>query len=209
MAALLADLTASLPSAGMTHACILALCTDPCLHPGSHLRARVRPSVLPAAGPSSSSSVVSFGTWLAAGAEWVTIGRYEDDGATLVYVASQDTFYYASPGCVLSQRCPRHTIFVGQFVLDKAEGCETAAPRVLVHDMARLQDANLDQMPPRERYACLQQLAGCLGPLCTVQWAGECGVLRGELASGRFKVPHAVRGVVALTGVPGRVQLMG
>jgi hypothetical protein len=42
-----------------------------------------------------------------------------------------------------------------------------------------------------------------------VQWAGECNVLKGELASGRFKVPHAVRAVVALTSMPGRVRLVG
>ena len=211
MTSLLADLTVSLPSASTTHACILTLCTDPCLHPGLHLKDRLEPVVLPVE-PSPSSSF-TFGTWLAARAEWVTIGKYEEDGATLVYVVSKDTFYYASPGCVLSKQCPSHTIFLGQFILDSAaeEGDlqKTSTPRVLVHDLIRLQGVSLGDMPPRERYACLQQLSGCLGQLCTVQWAGECRVLKGELGSGRFKVPHAVRGVVALTGTPGRVRLVG
>ena len=163
----------------------------------------MEPAVLPAVGAQKLEADAAFGTWLAAGAEWVTIGRYDDAG-TLVYVASQDAFYYASPGCVLSPtKCPLHTIFLGQFIID---GGEDQTPRVLVHDLVRLQGASLYDMPPRERYACLQQLGGCLGPLCTVQWAGECSVLKGELASGRFKVPHAVRAVVAMTSVPGRVR---
>ena len=78
-----------------------------------------------------------------------------------------------------------------------------------MHDLVRLQGASLADMPPRERYACLQQMGECLGPLCTVQWAGECQVLKGELASGRFRVPHAVRAVVALTSTPGRVRIVG
>ena len=61
-------------------------------------------------------------------------------------------------------------------------------------------------MPARERYACLQQLGEVLGPACMVQWAGECDVLGSELKSGRFKVPHAVRYVIALTAVPGKVK---
>ena len=97
--------------ASLSHACILSLCTDPCLHPGQHLRDRVQPRVLPASsGAKSSLDNEGFGTWLALGAEWVTIGKYDE--ATLVYVPSQDTFYYASPGCILSPRCPHHTIFL-------------------------------------------------------------------------------------------------
>ena len=199
----LMDVVTSTP-ANLAHTCILSLCTDPCLHPGPHMKDRVEPVVLPAASCGHKHMAdTAFGTWLAAGAEWVTIGRYEEV-ATLVYVASQDTFYYASPGCILSAKCPRHTIFIGQFILDGSD----LTPRVLVHDLVRMQGTSFSDMPPRERYGCLQQLSGCLGPLCTVQWAGECSVLKGELASGRFKVPHAVRAVVALTSVPGRLKIM-
>lgn len=76
---------------------------------------------------------------------------------------------------------------------------------MLVHDVLRLQGVDFARMPPRERYACLQQLAPHLGPACTLQWAGECDVLVAELRSGKFKVPHGVRAVIALTGIPGKV----
>jgi hypothetical protein len=33
-------------------------------------------------------------------------------------------------------------------------------------------------------------------------------VLGKELKSGRFKVPHAVRSVIAMTGVPGKVKVL-
>ena len=179
------------------HACILALCTDPCLHPGLHLKDRVHPNV----SARDKKDGDAFGTWLAKGAEWVTIGKYEE--STLVYLPSQDAFYYASPACILSSGCPRHTVFLGQFVIDN-----DSAPRVLLHDIVRMQGASFADMPARERYACLQQLGGTLGPLCTVQWVGECKVLGKELKSGRFKVPHEVVSVIALTGVPGRVKVL-
>ena len=59
------------------HACVLALCTDPCLHPGEHLKDRLEPRTLPSDGKPD-----AFGTWLALGAEWVTIAKYDD--STLV-----------------------------------------------------------------------------------------------------------------------------
>jgi len=182
------------------HACVLALCTDPCLHPGEHLKDRVAPSVKEAQGKKTGRDPDTFGTWLALGAEWVTIAKYDED-STLVYIPSQDCFYYASPACLLSPQCPKRTVFLGQFVLD-----EDATPRVLVHDLVRLRGTSFADMPARERYACLQQLGDVLGPICMVQWAGECDVLRKELKSGRFKVPHAVRSVIALTAVPGKVK---
>ena len=184
-----------LATASLSHACILSLCTDPGLHPGRHLKDRLSPRVVSGC-PNGEDA---FGTWLASGAEWVTIGRYDD--STLVYVPSQDSFYYASPGCILSDQCPKHTVFLGQFVVDS-----NSTPRVLVHDLLRMQGTDFKDMPPRERYACLQQLGGCLGPLCTVQWVGDCKVLKGELKSGRFKVPHAVSSVIVLTSAPGRVR---
>jgi len=179
------------------HACVLALCTDPCLHPGEHLKDRVVPHV----NDDKRDAVDAFGTWLALGAEWVTIAKYDE--STLVYIPSQDSFYYASPACILSQECPRRTVFLGQFVIDS-----DSTPRVLIHDLVRMQGASFADMPARERYACLQQLGGVLGPMCTVQWVGECKVLGNELKSGRFKVPHAVRSVIALTGVPGKVRVV-
>jgi hypothetical protein len=51
----------------------------------------------------------------------------------------------------------------------------------------------------------LQQIHGCLGPICTLQWVGDCKVLAEELRTGRFKVPHEVKSVVALSSVPGSV----
>ena len=181
------------------HACVLVLCTDPCLHPGDHLKDRIQPKTLPIDSGKPQSD--AFGTWLALGAEWVTIAKYDD--STLVYLPSQDSFYYASPACVLSPECPKRTVFLGQFVIDS-----DSTPRVLVHDLVRLQGASFADMPARERYACLQQLGGTLGGICTVQWVGECGVLGKELKSGRFKVPHTVQSVVALTTVPGRVKVV-
>ena len=141
----------------------------------------------------------AFGMWLALRAEWVTVGKYGE--STLVFVPSQDVFYYAAPGCMLSQEYPNHTIFLGQFVIDN-----DSTPRVLVHDLVLMQGSSFNDMPARERYECLQQMGAFLGPLCTVLWVGECDVLAEELRSGRFKVPHAVHSVIALTSVPGKVK---
>ena len=182
--------------AGNAHACILAVAGDPCLHPGDHLRDRVQPSISEGGRKGD-----LFGTWLAAGGEWVTIGRYEE--STLVYIPSQDSFYYAAPAVMLSQRCPNHTVFIGQFIVE-----QNATPRVLVHDLLRMQGVSFVNMPPRERYACLQQMQGCLGPICMLQWVGDCKVLADELRSGRFKIPHEVKSVVALSSAPGKVSMV-
>ena len=183
----------------LSHACILAICTDPCLHPGDHHRFRLDPRIQ----TTTQHSAESFGTWLAYGAEIVTIGKYSG-GTTLVYIPSQDTFYFASPSVILSQECPEHTIFVGQFVIDS-----DATPRVLIFDVAKVQGVVCAGMPVRDRYACLQQkLAPHLGSICTLQWVGECRVLAKDMASGKFKVPHAVRGVMALQSEPGRVLVL-
>ena len=184
----------------LSHACILSTCTDPCLHPGDHCRFRLSPHVQPTAKPHAQDA---FGTWLAHGAEIITIGKYSGD-ATLVYIPSQDSFYFASPSTILSPDCPEHTVFVGQFVLDG-----DATPRVLIFDVAKVQGVSCAGMPVRDRYACLQQkLAPHLGPICTVQWVGECRVLAREIASGKFTVPHAVKGVFAMQSEPGRVVLL-
>ena len=187
----------------LSHACILAICTDPCLHPGDHHRFRMVPNVQ-TPPPSSKQPQDAFGTWLAQGAEIITIGKYSNSN-TLIYIPSQDTFYFASPAAVLSPECPEQTIFVGQFVIDG-----DATPRVLVFDVAKVQGVLCTGMPVRDRYACLQQkLAMHLGPICTLQWVGECRVLAKEMGCGKFKVPHAVRGVMALQPEPGRLVLDG
>lgn len=223
----------------LAHACILAACADPCLHPGDHHRLRLRPDVTSVKADAREAAAVPhrrkkkddgadegggiagmprpggghprpspppaflFGTWLAHGAEIITIGKYQG-GATLIYIPSQDTFYFASPSAVLSPECPANTIFVGQFVVDN-----DATPRILVFDVAKVQNVACAGMPARDRYACLQQrLAHHLGPLCTLQWVGDCRALANDMASGRFTVPHAVRGVVALQPEPGRLALI-
>jgi hypothetical protein len=199
----------------LSHACILAICTDPCLHPGDHYRFRLAPTITanPAAPPSAKRQLRdaaeddnnnnAFGTWLALGAEIVTIGKYAN-GATLVYIPSQDIFYFASPPAMLSPECPEQTVFVGQFVIDG-----DATPRVLVFDVAKIQGVPCTGMAVRDRYACLQQkLAMHLGPICTLQWVGDCKVLAKDMGSGKFKVPHAVKGVMALQPEPGRLVMM-
>ncbi len=128
----------------------------------------------------------------------MTIGKYK--GNTLVYIPSLDTFFFASPDALLSQECPDSTVLMGQFIVDT-----DATPRVLLFDVAKLQGVSFNGMPPRERYASLQGLSGCLGKLCTIQWVGECKVLASQLQSGRFKVPHAVKRIMALTQTPGRM----
>jgi hypothetical protein len=186
----------------LAHACIMATCTDPCLHPGEHHKDRLSFSVGEAASNNKSKgSVAAFGTWLALGGEFVTIGKYK--GNTLLFIPSHDTFYFASPPALLSQECPDNTVLVGQFIVDMDK-----TPRILIFDVAKMQGVSFGDMPPRERYACLQRLAGCLGPICTLQWVGECKVLTADLQSGKFKVPHAVKGVVALTLMPGRLVLV-
>jgi len=178
----------------LAHACILATCTDPCLYPGEHQRDMVKFCVDDGVKPAT----VAFGTWHALGSEFVTLGKYK--GNTLVFIPSQDIFYFASPSTLLSQECPDSTVLLGQFVIDT-----DSTPRVLVFDVAKLQGVSFNGMPPRERYACLQRLGGCLGSACTVQWAGECRILVSELQTGRFKVPHPIKGVMALTQAPGRM----
>ena len=132
------------------------------------------------------------------GAEFVTIGKY--DSSTVIYLPSMDSFYYAAPPALLSPKCGDKTVFLAQYVVD-----DDSTPRVLVFDLVRINGVSCADMPPTERYACLQTMGDLLGPICSIQWVGECKVLQSELSSGRFKVPHAVRGVMALSSVPGRV----
>ena len=182
----------------LAHACIMATCTDPCLHPGEHHKDRVCFSVDQSATLNKGQA---FGTWLALGGEFVTIGKYK--GNTLVFIPSHDTFYFASPVALLSQECPDNTVLMGQFIVDMDK-----TPRILIFDVAKMQGVTFNDMPPRERYTCLQRLVGCLGPIYTLQWVGECKVLAADLQSGKFKVPHAVKGVMALTLMPGRLIMI-
>ena len=179
-----------------THACVLSVCSDPCLHPGEHLKDRIQPCV----SSTNKKAPSSFGTWMAKAAEWVTIGKYAS--STIIYLPSQDAFYYASPSSMLSPQCPDKTVFLGQFVID-----HDSTPRILVHDLVRLRGVSCHDMPPRERYACLQELGGLLGGMCTLQWVGECKALTEELKTGKFKVPHEVRGVISLSRVPGKISI--
>ena len=180
----------------LAHSCILSICCDPCLHSGEHVKDRVRPTV--SERKSGKSIGTDFGTWMGKRSEFVTIGKY--DSSTLIYIPSMDAFYYAAPPALLSPKCNDKTVFLGQYVVD-----DDLTPRVLVFDMVRINGVSCADMPPTERYACLQQMGDLLGPICSVQWVGECKVLQSELKSGRFKVPHAVRGVMALSSVPGKV----
>ena len=182
----------------LAHACILAIASEPCLHPGEHLKDRLKPSCSVEEGKVADGA---FGTWLARGAELVVLGRYGD--STIVYLPSQDMFYYASPCCLLSASCPDKTALLGQFVVDN-----DSTPRVLVYDLLRLQGASCGDMPVRERYACLQQLGSHLGSACTLQWVGEVSVLLRELRSGKFVLPHAIKGVMSLSSIPGRITLI-
>lgn len=193
------DTPMELLTPSLAHACILATCTDPCLHPGEHHKDRVSFSVVE--GVSLNNKGPAFGTWLALGGEFVTIGKYK--GNTLIFIPSHDIFYFASPSTLLSQECPDNTVLMGQFIVDMDK-----TPRILIFDVAKMQGVSFSDMPPRERYACLQRLVGCLGPICTLQWVGECKVLATDLQCGKFKVPHAVKGVVALTLMPGRLVLV-
>ena len=177
----------------LSHSCILNICCDPCLHSGEHVKDRIRPFI--AKGKAADSG---FGTWMGKSAEFVTVGKY--DSSTLIYLPSMDAFYYASPPSMLSQKCGDKTVFLAQYVVD-----DDSTPRVLVFDLVRINGVSCADMPPTERYACLQQMGDLLGPICSIQWVGECKVLQTELQSGQFKVPHAVRGVMALSSVPGRV----
>jgi hypothetical protein len=184
----------------LAHACILAACADPCFFPGDHHKDRLRPQ-FKENGPMAPPARTTFGTWLASGSEIITIGKYRH-GVTLVYIPSRDTFYFAGPSVMLSHECPENSIFIGQFVIDNDQ-----APRILVFDMLKFRGVACTDLPAQERYACLQKSASSLGPLCTLQWAGDCAALAAEMRVGKFTVPHAVRGVMALGSVPGRIAV--
>jgi len=186
----------------LAHAAILSACGDPCLHPGDHLKDRIKPCVSEKRKKAGDAMKIDtpFGTWMAKGAEWITIGKYKE--TTIIYLPSMDSFYFASPETMLSPACPDRTVFLTQFVVD-----DDSTPRILVYDLVRLRGVSCVDMHPRERYACLQQMGqGMFGPMCTLQWVGDCRVLSSELQSGKFKVPHPVKGVIALSSVPGRLE---
>jgi hypothetical protein len=121
-------------------------------------------------------------------------------GATLVYLPAHDTFYFASPPMLLSAAIPDKTVLLGQFIIDNEK-----TPRVLFFDVWKLHGVPMKDVPPCERYGCLQKLEAGFGSMCTLQWAGDGGVLFDELKAGRFEVPHAVKGVIALSPTPGHL----
>jgi|GEM_PF-5451531 hypothetical protein len=182
-----------------THACILATCTDPCLHAGKHLQERIHVETLETKAPIAAAS---FGTWLAARSELLTVCKYHN--ATLVYIPAQDTFYFASPAALLSAECPDATAALGQFVID-----DDGTARVLLFDLVRLRGVPMKDVGAAERYACLQALQHTFGPVCSLQWAGDTEALARELKDGSFVVPHKVKGVMALGRVPGRMTVGG
>ena len=180
------------------HACILSACADPCFFPGDHQKDRLRPQ-FKVNGSMAPPRGTTFGTWLASGSEIVTIGKYQH-GVTLVYIPSRDSFYFAGPSVMLSHDCPEGSIFIGQFVVDNDQ-----TPRILIFDLLKFRNVACTDLPAQERYGCLQQNAKNLGPLCTLQWAGDCAALAAEMRAGKFSVPHPIRGVMALGAVPGRM----
>lgn len=176
-----------------THACILATCTDPCFHAGEHQNERVHVRVSEAK-PSKST----FGTWLASSAELIAVSKFGN--LTFVYLPAHDTFYFASPAMLLSTAIPDKTVLLGQFIIDNEK-----TPRVLFFDVAKLHGVAMRDVPASDRYECLQKLQAGFGQMCALQWAGDCESLFQELKTGRFEVPHAVKGVIALTVTPGHV----
>jgi hypothetical protein len=140
----------------------------------------------------------TFGTWLASSAEFIAVSKF--CGSTMVYLPAHDTFYFASPSVLLAPTVPDKTVVLGQFIIDNEK-----TPRVLFFDVWKLHGVSMKDVPPCERYECLQKLEAGFGQMCTLQWAGDCAVLAGELKAGRFEVPHAVKGVIALGSTPGHL----
>ena len=180
----------------LAHALILSSCAEPCLYPGEHYKDRLRPVVKTESSPTPPRN--AFGTWMAAGSELVTIGKYRH-GVTMIFIPSRDIFYFAAPNALLSQECPEGSIFIGQFVIDND------SPRILVFDALKLRNVSCADIPGPERYNELQRAASYFGPLCSVQWAGDLSVLLRDIKSKKFAVPHEIQGVMALGPVPGRV----
>ena len=182
----------------LSHALILSACSDPCLFPGEHYKDRLRPQLKTLPDPSPPKA--SFGTWLAAGSELITIGKYRH-GVTMIFIPSRDIFYFASPPVFLSQECPEGSIFIGQFVIDDNN------PRILIFDTLKLRGVSCIDIPAQERYAQLQNCTAYFGPLCSLQWAGDLGVLIRDLKAKKFVVPHAIQGVMSFGSVPGRLDV--
>jgi hypothetical protein len=183
----------------LAHALILSACAEPCLYPGEHYKDRLRP-LIKTDDKTSTPPKSSFGTWLAAGAEIMTIGKYRH-GVTMIFIPSRDIFYFASPNALLSAECPDGSIFVGQFLIDNDN------PRILIFDTLKLRNVSCAELPAPDRYGELQKMTSYFGPLCSVQWAGDLAILIRDLKSKKFVVPHAIQGVMALGSVPGRMTV--
>jgi len=140
----------------LTHACIISICTDPCLYAGEHQKDRINVSMSQALesvqkSKSQAFSVPTnqaFGTWLAKGAEFITVSKYK--GTTLIYLPSQDIFYFAAPNAILSPECSDKTVMLGQFVVDGD------APRVLVFDLVKANGVSFAEVGDLDLYGCTQ-----------------------------------------------------
>jgi hypothetical protein len=151
----------------LTHACIISICTDPCLYAGEHQKDRI--SVCESA-PKPKNQL--FGTWLAKGAEMITVSKYK--GTTLIYLPSQDIFYFAAPNAILSPECPDKTVMLGQFVVDGD------APRVLVFDLVKANGVPFAEVSTRRQdTACGRGICSCTVSSCSryhsrIPFVGEC-----------------------------------
>ena len=117
----------------LTHACIVNMCTDPCMHSGEHHMDRISIVTHGLQKPKH-----AFGTWLAKGAELITVSKYK--GITIIYIPSQDIFYFAAPNAFLSTDCPDKTVMLGQFVIDGD------APRVLIFDLLKANGVSFSEV---------------------------------------------------------------
>jgi hypothetical protein len=159
----------------LSHACILATCTDQCLHPGDHHRFRLGFHTTIA----KQHSTEAFGTWLAQGAELITIGKYHIG----VHSVSGHVVFRLTVGHAVPRVSSTH-YFIGQFVIDN-DNKTPVTPRVLIFDVAKVQGVLCSGKPVHDRCGCLQQkLVQHLGPICTLQWVGECRVLSRDMGSG-------------------------
>lgn len=194
-----------LPQTTVTYACIQSICAEIFLLPGSHLKKKIDLKIFPKSQSDrlDKSNEYNFGTWLPKQRETVCLFRHE--GMTLVYVISQKQFYRGNPDVLLSSECPDGTVFLAHFTFDEETSDEDVKSgrrvhRVLIFDILFINHKTLDGMDPIERYSYLQKLHNVFcSPVCIVQWVGDCKNLTDELKSKKFKIPHAIEGVIKLT----------
>ena len=187
-----------------------ALCLDPCLWGGPHLRfCRPIEAVPEPASPPNSPRPPSLCTWIPEGAELVVLMRAGPHPtspplATVVYIPREDTLYFARPEFALAPACPAGLAFLCQFTVDAA-----GAPRLLAVDLMEGEGGTGTveaPPPPAARYGRLQGAARHLqAPSCMVQWCGEAQALTDPFLA---TLPHRVSGLLALTADPCRPRLL-